>query len=85
MNSEWWYKELWNRRRAYWGLISFIALLFFGLGVLYDPALWIVLIPIVLATFGALTIDRSWRSVAFVLAITLLMYIVYCLRHFGPY
>jgi hypothetical protein len=31
------------------------------------------------------TIDRSWRGVACMMVIKLLMYIVYCLGHYGPY
>jgi hypothetical protein len=29
-------------------------------------------------------VDRSWRGVAIVLGVTRLMYITYCLRHYGP-
>jgi len=65
---------------AFTGLITFVSLY---VGVFYELPLWLQLIPIAVATLGALTVDRSWRGVAIVLGVTLLMYITYCLRHYG--
>ncbi len=40
---------------------------------------------VAMAVLGALILDRSWRGVALVLGVTLLMYVTYCLQHYGPY
>ena len=69
----------------YWLFTSIIMFFLFWVGIANDDPLWLQTIPVTMAVLGALTLDRSWRGVAVVLGITLLMYITYCLRHFGPY
>ena len=69
----------------YWLLTSMITFFLFFIGIFYDATLWIQAIPVAMAVLGALVLDRSWRGVALVLGITLLMYITYCLQHYGPY
>jgi hypothetical protein len=72
-------------RFAYWFFAALLTVLFFYMGLFYEMSLWLQLIPIVWATLGALTVDRSWRGVSIVLSVTLLMYVTFCLRHYGPY
>jgi hypothetical protein len=74
-----------SARPIYWTLITLAALFFFYAAVVGEDPLWMLLIPITIAVLGALTIARSWRGVAIVLGVTLLMYIPYCLRTYGPY
>jgi hypothetical protein len=69
----------------YWALTGLITLISLYVGVYYELSLWLQLIPIAVAMLGALMVDRSWRGVAIVLGVTLLMYITYCLRHYGPF
>jgi hypothetical protein len=69
----------------YWALTGLITLILLYVGVSYELSLWLQLIPIAVAMLGALMVDRSWRGVAIVLGVTLLMYITYCLRHYGPF
>lgn len=73
-----------STKPLYWAFTSLITLILFYVGVFYELPLWLQLIPIAVATLGALMVDRSWRGVAIVLGVTLLMYITYCLRHYGP-
>ena len=74
-----------SARPIYWTLIVLITIFGFWWGIAYENPLWQQLIPVAVAVLGALTIDRSWRGVAIVLGVSLLMYITYCLRHYGPY
>ena len=74
-----------SARPIYWTLIALATLFFFYAGIIYKASLWLQFIPIAVATLGALMVDRSWRGVSIVLGVTLLMYITYCLRHYGPY
>ena len=74
-----------NARFAYWFFAALLTFLFLYMGIIYKMSLWLQLIPIVWAALGALTVDRSWRGVAIVLGVTLLMYVTFCLRHYGPY
>ncbi len=69
----------------YWALTAVITLVLLWWGIAYESPLWLQLIPIAVAAFGALMVDRSWRGVSIVLGVTLLMYITYCLRHYGPF
>lgn len=66
-------------------LTSIITFFLFFLGIAYDATPWIQAIPVAMAILGALILDLSWRGMALVPGVTLLMYLVYCLRHFGPY
>ena len=72
-------------KSVYWVFTTLITFILVYVRVAYEATLWIQFIPIAVAVFGALTIDRSWRGVAIVLGVTLLTYITYCLRHHGPY
>ena len=74
-----------SAKPLYWAFTGLITFILLYVGVFYELPLWLQLIPIAVATFGALMVDRSWRGVAIVLGVTLLMYITYCLRHFGPF
>ncbi len=66
----------------YWAFTALITLILLYVGVYYELSLWLQLIPIAVAMLGALMVDRSWRAVAIVLGVTLLMCITYGLRHF---
>ncbi len=68
----------------YWTFTALVTLVLLYVGVFLELPLWLQLIPIAAATLGASMVDRSWRGAAIVLGVTLLMYITYCLRHFGP-
>jgi hypothetical protein len=68
----------------YWVLTALTTLILLYVGVFYELSLWLQLIPIAVAALGALMVDRSWRGVAILLGVTLLMYFTYCLRHYGP-
>ena len=72
-------------RPLYWAFTALITLVLLYVGVAYELSLWLQLIPIAVAMLGAVMVDRSWRGVAIVLGVTLLMYITYCLRHYGPF
>jgi hypothetical protein len=74
-----------SARPIYWTLIALITVLGFWWGIAYEDPLWLQLIPVVVAALGAMMVDRSWRGVSIVLGVTLLTYITYCLRHYGPY
>ncbi len=74
-----------SARPIYWALIALITVLEFWWGIAYKDPLWLQRIPVAAAALGALMVDRSWRGVSIVLGVTLLMYITYCLRHYGPY
>ncbi len=67
----------------HWAFTALITFILFYVGVFYELPLWLQLIPIAVAALGALMVDRSWRGVAIVSGVTLLMYITYCLRHYG--
>jgi hypothetical protein len=67
-----------------WAFTTLITLVLLYVGVYYEMPLWLQLVPIVVAMLGAVMVDRSWRCVTIVLGVTLLMYITYCLRHYGP-
>lgn len=41
-------------------------------------------VAIAVAALGTAMVDLSWRGAATVLGVTLLVYIAYCLRDFGP-
>ena len=74
-----------SAKPLYWSFTALITVIGFWWGIAYEASLWLQFIPIAVAALGALMVDRSWRGVAIVLGVTLLMYITYCLRHYGPY
>ena len=74
-----------SAKPLYWTLPALITLVLLWWGIAYGSPLWLQFIPIAVAAFGALMVDRSWRGMSIVLAVTLLMYITYCHRHHGPY
>ena len=74
-----------SAKPLYWAFTALITLFLFWWGIAYEGPLWLQLIPIAVAALGALVADRSWRGVAIVEGVTLLMYVTYCLRHYGPY
>jgi hypothetical protein len=67
----------------HWAFTALVTFILLYVGVFYELPLWLQLIPVAVAASGALMLDCSWRGVALVLGVTLLMYITYCLRHYG--
>ena len=73
-----------SSKTLYWAFTASVTLILFYAGVFYELPLWLQLVPITVAALGASTVDRSWRGASILLGVTLLMYVTYCLRHFGP-
>ncbi|MDQ3182473.1 MAG: hypothetical protein M3Q62_02815 [Actinomycetota bacterium] len=73
-----------SAKPVYWTHTALITLVLLWWGIAYENPLWLQLIPVAVAALGASTVDRSWRGVAVVMSVTLLMYVTYCLRHYGP-
>ena len=73
-----------SSKALYWAFTALVTLILFYAGVFYELSLWLQLMPIAVAALGASMVDRSWRGASILLGVTLLMYVTYCLRHFGP-
>jgi len=69
----------------YWVAVGFITLLVFYLTVILEAPLHVLLIPISLAAFGVLAVQRSWYGLAVALGIVLVMAVPYWLRTYGGY
>lgn len=70
---------------VYWLAVTFVTLLVFYLAAAHEPPLYILLVPIALATFGVLAVQRSWYGLAVALGIVLVMVVPYWLRTYGGY
>ncbi len=69
----------------HWLAVGFITLLVFYLVAAHKPPLYTLLIPVVLAAFGVLEVQRSWYGLAVTLGMVLVMAVPYWLRTYGGY